>query len=457
MPSRPPVDSFAVQYVYAFDHKHRKPPMTYKDLLGGKGANLAEMTTVLRAPRAARLHRVDRCLPRVHAGGWPAGLDDEIASHVFKLEKAMGRKLGDPHDPLLVSVRSGAKFSMPGMMDTVLNLGLNDESVKGLANVTGDERFAYDSYRRFISMYGRIVLGVDGAPVRAPARGRQAEGRHHNDADLPALGAEAALQDLRGRRQEGDRRAVPAAPEPPAPRSDRGRVLVVERCPRDRVPRAREDQPRPRHRRQRADDGVRQPRRATRAPAWASPATPRPARTCPTATSWSTPRARTWWRASATPKTSTTWPSTSPSSTSRAARHLRSARGALPGHVRHRVHHRAGQALDAPDPCRQAHRRGRPADGGRDDQGHRDDGPAWQVVDQQGGGRQPRHRRAPRLGAAPAVREEGQVDRQGPRRVAGRRGRQARTSPPTRQRQRSRRARTSSSSAARRAPKTSTA
>ena len=84
----------------------------------------------------------------------------------------MGRRLGDPADPLLVSVRSGAKFSMPGMMDTVLNLGLNDKSVKGLAAATDDERFAYDSYRRFISMYGRIVLDVDG-PSASTTRSRR--------------------------------------------------------------------------------------------------------------------------------------------------------------------------------------------------------------------------------------------------------------------------------------------
>jgi pyruvate,orthophosphate dikinase len=98
------------------------------------------------------------------ADGWPSGLDGEISKHLVSLEKTMGRKLGDPVDPLLVSVRSGAKFSMPGMMDTVLNLGLNDESVGGLAKQTDDERFAYDSYRRFISMYGRIVLDIDGEP-----------------------------------------------------------------------------------------------------------------------------------------------------------------------------------------------------------------------------------------------------------------------------------------------------
>jgi pyruvate,orthophosphate dikinase len=152
-----------VTYVFAFDHKHRKPPMSYKDLLGGKGANLAEMTSVLGLPVPPGFTiSTDACRDYMY-GGWPAGLDGEIAKQRTKLEKAMGKKIGDPADPLLVSVRSGAKFSMPGMMDTVLNLGLNDESVEGLAKHT-DERFAYDSYRRFIAMYARIVQGVDGEP-----------------------------------------------------------------------------------------------------------------------------------------------------------------------------------------------------------------------------------------------------------------------------------------------------
>jgi pyruvate,orthophosphate dikinase len=171
------VHSLDVPYVYAFDHKHRRPPMEYKDLLGGKGANLAEMTSVLKLPVPPGFTiSTDACRDYMH-GGWPDGLDEEIAKQVFKLEKAMGRKLGDPFDPLLVSVRSGAKFSMPGMMDTVLNLGLNDQSVEGLARSTSDERFAYDSYRRFIAMYGRIVLGVDGEPFEersTPPRTRPA-------------------------------------------------------------------------------------------------------------------------------------------------------------------------------------------------------------------------------------------------------------------------------------------
>jgi pyruvate,orthophosphate dikinase len=173
-------------YTYAFDHKHRRPPMELKDLLGGKGANLAEMTAVLGLPVPPGFTiSTDACRDYL-AGGWPDGLDAEVVRQVRKLERAMGKKLGDPDDPLLVSVRSGAKFSMPGMMDTVLNLGLNDQSVKGLADQTSDERFAFDSYRRFVSMYGRIVLGIDGARFDDPydeAREASGSGR---DSEIPA-------------------------------------------------------------------------------------------------------------------------------------------------------------------------------------------------------------------------------------------------------------------------------
>src|SRR6476659_8566526 len=116
-------------YVYAFDHKHRRPPMEMKDLLGGKGANLAEMTSVLGLPVPPGFTiTTDACREHL-AKGWPVGLTEEVAEHLDRLERTMGRRLGDPVDPLLVSVRSGARSSMPGMMDTVLNLGLNDESV----------------------------------------------------------------------------------------------------------------------------------------------------------------------------------------------------------------------------------------------------------------------------------------------------------------------------------------
>ncbi len=175
-----------MHYAYSFDHKHKRPPMQMKDLLGGKGANLAEMTSVLRLPVPPGFTiSTDAC--RAHMkSGWPPGLDDEIATQVAALEKKMGRLLGDHADPLLVSVRSGAKFSMPGMMDTVLNLGLNDRSVKGLAAVTGDQRFAYDSYRRFISMYGRIVLGIEGSRFEHPLEDAKQRTGATTDAELSA-------------------------------------------------------------------------------------------------------------------------------------------------------------------------------------------------------------------------------------------------------------------------------
>jgi pyruvate,orthophosphate dikinase len=150
-----------MNWVYGFSHRHSGAPRDLKALLGGKGANLAEMTSVLALPVPPGFTiTTDAC--RAHmATGWPDDLDAEIDLHIANLERSMGRRLGDASDPLLVSVRSGAAFSMPGMMDTVLNLGLNDASVRGLAAGT-DERFALDSYRRFLSMYGRVVLEVPG-------------------------------------------------------------------------------------------------------------------------------------------------------------------------------------------------------------------------------------------------------------------------------------------------------
>jgi pyruvate, orthophosphate dikinase len=198
--------------VFAFDHKHRRPPMEMKDLLGGKGANLAEMTSVLGLPvppgftittDACRAYMVD---------GWPEGLDGEIAKQVRKLEKVMDKRLGDPADPLLVSVRSGAKFSMPGMMDTVLNLGLNDASVKGLAEQTSDERFAYDSYRRFISMYGRIVLGLDGELFDEPFEQAKHKSGVKSDADLPAGALKGLCDEYKRIVEKATKRPFPQEP-----------------------------------------------------------------------------------------------------------------------------------------------------------------------------------------------------------------------------------------------------
>ena len=178
--------------IFSFDHKHRKAPMEMKDLLGGKGANLAEMTSVLKLPVPHGFTVTTDACRGYMKGGWPKTLDAELLQQVALLEKKMEAKLGDPHRPLLVSVRSGAKFSMPGMMDTVLNLGLNDVSVVGLAESTNNERFAFDSYRRFISMYGRIVLGIDGDKFEHPFVLAKSNAGVSSDAELPA----SALRDL---------------------------------------------------------------------------------------------------------------------------------------------------------------------------------------------------------------------------------------------------------------------
>ena len=151
-----------MELVYGFDHEHPRPPMELKGLLGGKGANLAEMSSVLGLPVPPGFTITTKACQAYMLGGWPGDLSAQVDAHREALEARMGATLGDPANPLLVSVRSGARFSMPGMMDTVLNLGLNDESVEGLAAITDDPRFAHDSYRRFIQMYGKIVCEVDG-------------------------------------------------------------------------------------------------------------------------------------------------------------------------------------------------------------------------------------------------------------------------------------------------------
>jgi pyruvate,orthophosphate dikinase len=159
--------------------------MTLKGLLGGKGANLAEMTSVLGLPVPPGFTITTEACNAYMAGGWPDGLTEEVARHLVKVEKTMAKRLGDSADPLLVSVRSGAKFSMPGMMDTVLNLGLNDESVEGLAKQTDDERFAYDSYRRFVQMYGRIVLDIPGEEFEGLLEAAKELAGTTNDAEVP--------------------------------------------------------------------------------------------------------------------------------------------------------------------------------------------------------------------------------------------------------------------------------
>ncbi len=168
--------------VYDFSEGNRD----MKDLLGGKGANLAEMTNMgLPVPHGFTI-TTEACLSYLAGDGYPAGLAEEIEEHLQGMEASMGKSLGDPSDPLLVSVRSGAKFSMPGMMDTVLNLGLNEDSLKGLVEQSGgDQRFAQDAYRRFIQMFGKIVMDVPASAFEdALDRAKEAKFEGASDSDL---------------------------------------------------------------------------------------------------------------------------------------------------------------------------------------------------------------------------------------------------------------------------------
>ncbi len=169
------------KYVYDFSEGDRDQ----RDLLGGKGANLAEMTNLGLPVPPGFIISTEACRAYLTRGEEPEALAQEVTEHLEALEKAMGRKLGQPDDPLLVSVRSGAKFSMPGMMETVLNVGLNDESVSGLAaKADGDERFAYDSYRRLLAMFGATVLGIDPGVFHEALEKRKEDRDTRNDLDL---------------------------------------------------------------------------------------------------------------------------------------------------------------------------------------------------------------------------------------------------------------------------------
>ena len=270
----------------------------------------------------------------------------------------MGRKLGDPADPLLVCVRSGAKFSMPGMMETVLNIGLTDESVHGLAEQAGSERFAWDSYRRLIQMFGKTVLRHRGRAVRARARRGQA-GQGHHERPRPGRRRPAARWSTRSRSivARAHRPRLPAGPARAAgPGHPRG-VRLLERRPGHPLPAPGAHPGRPGHRGQRRRDGVRQPRHGLGHRRGVHPRPGHRRSRASTATTCRTPRARTSSRASATRCRCRTWSSSTASRYDQLMDIMADAGEPLPGPVRHRVHHRARQAVDAADPGRQAHRR----------------------------------------------------------------------------------------------------
>ena len=201
------------RYVYHFGAGRADGGREDKDLLGSKGANLAEMTRIgLPVPPGFTI-TTEVCRDYYRTGSIPAGLREAVAEAMRRLERDSGKRFGDADDPLLVSVRSGAAVSMPGMMDTILNLGLNDRTVDALARASGDERFAYDSYRRFVQMYGDIVLGIESRrfedliDARKEARGVQL------DTELDADDLRALVGDFKALVEEETGAPFPADPE----------------------------------------------------------------------------------------------------------------------------------------------------------------------------------------------------------------------------------------------------
>jgi pyruvate,orthophosphate dikinase len=177
------------RYVYDFD----EPTDGGRELLGGKGIGLAEMTALGIPVPAGFTITTDACRAYMAEGGLPDGLMAEVDRHVAALEERSGKRFGDERDPLLVSVRSGAAVSMPGMMDTILNLGMNDIAVRGLATTTGNARFANDSYRRLIQMYGEVVEGISGDRFESALGDLKRGRRVQNDTDLSADDLEALI------------------------------------------------------------------------------------------------------------------------------------------------------------------------------------------------------------------------------------------------------------------------
>ncbi len=175
----------AVKYVYSFGGGHAEGHGKMKDVLGGKGAGLAEMTNAgLPVPPGFTI-QTEACRDWMR-GSLSPEVDREMDAALGKLEQLQGQKLGAGENPLLVSVRSGAKFSMPGMMDTILNLGLNDESVEALARRTGNPRFAYDSYRRLIQMFGNVVLEIEKAHFEEVFDNKKKQKKAKLDTELDA-------------------------------------------------------------------------------------------------------------------------------------------------------------------------------------------------------------------------------------------------------------------------------
>jgi pyruvate,orthophosphate dikinase len=227
------------RYVYDFDDA----AAAGRDLLGGKGAGLAEMTQIGVPVPAGFTITTDACRAYMREGKrMPAGLEQEIAAHLAQLEERAGKRLGDATDPLLLSVRSGAAISMPGMMDTILNLGLSDAATEGLARKTGNERFAYDSYRRLIQMYGEVVDGIDAHEFEQRLTDLKSAKGVRQDTDLDAGDLRALVDVFRSIYEQATASAFPQDPREQLSRAVRA-VFASWDNPRAQVYRRAHDIP----------------------------------------------------------------------------------------------------------------------------------------------------------------------------------------------------------------------
>src|SRR5688500_15118270 len=199
--------------VYFFGGGRAEGSSQLRTLLGGKGGELAEMTTLgIRVPPGFTI--TTEAWTEYAAAGRrdPEGLWDEVQQHLARVEELLDRRLGDPERPLLVSVRSGARVSMPGMMETILNLGLNDETVLGLAKLSGSPRFAYDSYRRLLQMYGDVVLGVPMEDFEHLLAAKRLTNGVRTDSELPAEALQALVAEYHALIRNKTGEAFPADP-----------------------------------------------------------------------------------------------------------------------------------------------------------------------------------------------------------------------------------------------------
>ena len=225
------------KWVYAFGDGTAEGTSKMRELLGGKGANLAEMANLgLPVPPGFTI-TTDLCTYFYDNGRkYPPDLEEQVNEGLAAMGRIVGHVFGSQDDPVLVSVRSGARASMPGMMDTVLNLGLSDHTVEAIAKRSGNPRFAYDSYRRFIQMYSNVVLDIDHHQFEEILEEYKERKSFTLDTDLKAEDWKKVIVFLQGQGRGGDGQAVPAGPEGPAVGGDRRRVRLVDEPARRHLP-----------------------------------------------------------------------------------------------------------------------------------------------------------------------------------------------------------------------------